>query len=624
MPATAKASARRTDSPAGRLGARAVPPPAPPFETGGRERPDLLPLVGIAGLFLLVVVALHLSSSLRQGLEDELAGRLRISARLATRSLSDGEGVASADEALQGRLDEIRASTAVTDLVFYDLDGALVGGSGGPAVPRKIRLAKPGRAEPADPASRVPEWDPAGGLSLVVPVGTSGVGAFLARIGREGQGSLGAAQFFFQVAKGLAAVVIVSGFLIVLRWLVQGGPTAVRPVAVAVGSDVDLVLGTMKEVMSTLKDSESQYRDRAAAAEADVQRHRVTHEQVLSSVPSGIVAFDVSARITQINRSAEALLATERRHAIGRVVGAVFGPDDRLTEIATDALERGRTAGWVEILRPGDESEPRWIGASSSLIRAADGTLLGGILLVTDLTETKQLREQMALKDRLSAVGEMSAGIAHEIKNSLHSLNGLANLLRQDVGDGEPPLAVGGILSEVRSLESLVQGILEFSKPSQLLRRPVLVGDLLRETEGTTASLAEAAGVEIRLDLEDRDPILADGDALKRVFVNVALNAIEAMKDGGTLTISTRTTELREDDGRPALRIVFRDTGPGIPEADRARVFTPFYSTKRGGNGLGLALAHRTVTDHGGRLSLHSRVGVGTEFVIHLPAGEVA
>jgi PAS domain S-box-containing protein len=630
MPASIQATRRQAEGSARLVEERPAPPrPAPPGDSSRDDRKSLLALGGLCVLVLLVALAFHLTSTLRQQLEDELADRLRLSAQLVTESLPTGDaGHPTTDAELRERLEEIRETTSLSDLVLYDVEGELMEGMpDGPAVPRRIRLANPERAEPTDPTTRDPEWDSAGGLSLVVPLGgDSGVGALLARIDRRAQGSLPTARLLFQVAKGLAAIVIVSGFLIIVRWLFKGGPSAVGPArtGAGTGSDVEVVLGTMKEVMTTLKDNETRYRDRATAAEADALRHRVTNDHVLASVSSGIIAFDLSGRITEFNRAAEVILAIRRRHAIGRPVASVFGDDDRLTAIASDLIDWARTTAGVEWSCPVPDGDPRWIGASSSVIRADDGTLLGGILLVSDLTQTKRLREQMLLKDRLSAVGEMSAGIAHEIKNSLHSLNGFANLLREDFADREPSLAVRGILSEVRSLESLVHGILEFSKPSRLDKQRVTVNDLVREIETRARAAVAEVGVRTELDLsEEVGDVLVDPSALRRVCLNLALNAIEAMPGGGELTITTRSTEFPSegtDARRRGIRIAFRDTGPGIPESDRARVFTPFYTTKRSGNGLGLALAHKTVTDHGGRLQLHSRVGVGTEFVIHLPA----
>ena len=136
----------------------------------------------------------------------------------------------------------------------------------------------------------------------------------------------------------------------------------------------------------------------------------------------------------------------------------------------------------------------------------------------------------------------------------------------------------------------------------------------------------ESGRLRVRVELAgDLPAIPVEATSLRHAFLNCVLNAIEAMESrgGGTLTVSTRTTEMRSDDdggSRPAVRVSFRDTGPGIEESDRRRIFTPFYSTKRDGHGLGLALVHRTVTAHGGRLHLHSRPDVGTEFVIVLPA----
>jgi signal transduction histidine kinase len=262
------------------------------------------------------------------------------------------------------------------------------------------------------------------------------------------------------------------------------------------------------------------------------------------------------------------------------------------------------------------------------VVRDDRGLPQGGMFLVDDVTETRTLRDAAGLKDRLSAVGEMSAGIAHEIKNSLHALMGHANLLREDHPGDNPPFAVTGILTEVRALETMVKGILEFSKPTRLTRTTENVNELLKDTAESVRDRAKALGVELKYEFaSDLPTVSIDANSVRRVFLNCVLNALEAMEKGGALTISTRPVDVHEkgaDDGRRAIRIGFRDTGPGIPEADRQKIFTPFYSTKRDGHGLGLALVHRTITDHGGRLHLHSREAVGTEFVIVLPAGEGA
>ena len=635
---------RTTESPRARTAPSGSPAAGPDPRVGiGDGAPDALvepkhlgplPLVSIAALLLLVVTALHLSSRLRSDLEGELTERLRISAGLVEEALAgrDARTVPGLDVDLAARLEEIRQATSISEIVLYDRSGGFLGGSvSGPvpgAVPRQLRLGEAEGSRSTGVAGRAPERDPAGGLTLVVPLGSrSGGGALLARIDRESQGSLAGIDLLFASAKVLAAVLIASGILILLRWAARGGAEATPARAgVASGSDVDMVLGTMKEVMSTLKDSETGWRDRWTEAEADADRWRRTSDLILESIGSGIIAFDRGGRITLFNGAAEDLFGFGPRHALGRELGFVFGEGDPLAQLGREILRTGRSRGRVEMERPGPDGEALWLGVAGSVIRARDGEEIGGLLLFTDLTETRRLREGAALKDRLSAVGEMAAGVAHEIKNCLHSMSGFENLLRDDLGDEPPSMAIQGILSEAKSLQALVKGMLEFSKPSMLSCEPCDPGRLLAEVGETVREKARAAGVEILTEGTEEGLLArADPAALRGVFRNLALNAVEAMETGGTLTMGVRSVELPDERGEGALadrcvRVSFRDTGPGIAEEDRARIFTPFWTSKPEGHGLGLALAHKTITDHGGRIHLHSRVGVGTEFVLLLPA----
>lgn len=601
----------------------------------GNDRGTLVPFLGVAVLFVLVAITLHLSSVLRHNLRDELAARLRISADLVSDALiQERAELDVSDPATLGRLEDIRRSTSVTEILVYDRSGDLVGGATsnaylGAAIPRSIRVGSSAPGRVPDPAQREPERDVTGGLTLVVPLSESaGGGALLTRIDPDEQGGLPAIDFLFHVAKALAAVITAAGLLILLRWVARGGDLAPRPAPVP-ASDVGLVLGTVKDVMSTLKESESDYRDRWTAAEADAETQRRRSDLIVESISSGLVAFDPSGRITMFNRAAERIFGFSSRNVVGRPVEEVFGSHDPFREFATRILKDNRAPGRTELLRATGAGEDAWLAVACSVVRDDRGLPQGGMFLVDDVTETKTLRDAAGLQDRLSAVGEMSAGIAHEIKNSLHALMGHANLLRDDHPGEDPPFAVNGILTEVRALETMVRGILEFSKPTRLLRSPENVNELLKDTAESVRDRARAAGVELEYEFTpDLPAVSVDANSVRRVFLNCVLNAVEAMEKGGVLTISTRPVEVHEkgiEDGRQrAIRIGFRDTGPGIPEADRQKIFTPFYSTKRDGHGLGLALVHRTITDHGGRLHLHSRETVGTEFVIVLPAGEGA
>ncbi len=604
------------------------------------------PAFVVACLGVLLILSLVLAGRLARTLRTELAGRLDTAALLALQAVQEAESPLS--EALRfeltPRLAVLVQQARITELAFYDHEGELLGGVVAPwpasGVPSHLRPSRfkgdsGGRAD----AVREPERDAAGGLTLVIPLAAdSAAGALLVRVGQDALGSLPAVEFFFALGKVLGIGAILTAVLVMLRRSRSepGRGEGLRGPVEAL-SDVDVVLGTMKEVMHTLKDSESDYRDRWTAAAEDAAHYRRTNDLILESITSGLVAFDDASRITMCNSAAEKLFALPGRVRLGSPLADVFGPEDRITRLGEELLSAGRTVTRLEFERPRTDGEQRWLGVTSSIIRRRDGTGVGGILLISDLTQTKKLREQMELKERLSAVGEMAAGIAHEMKNSLHSLMGFANLLREDYADQALPPPIEGVLSEVRSQEALVRGILQFAKPSDLCREPVSIALLLHETVRSLGARAQDAGVTVLCDVpEGLPPALVDRQAIRNAFQNLVLNAVEAMEGGGTLTISVRSVDSTDETARaragdpaagagtagPWVRVGFRDTGPGIREEDRSRVFTPFFSTKRGGFGLGLALVHKTITDSSGRIHIHSRPGVGTEFVVHLPAGE--
>jgi PAS domain S-box-containing protein len=581
--------------------------------------------LGTVGLILLVVLAFTLSFNLKTALEEEIALRLRASAKFVLLAMSELEAPRFADPDLIARLDEIRSLIPVTAIAVYDGRGRPIAYSSEPgaaaAWPREIHNLRRSGIDDVD--VREAKLDGAGGWSLLAygPAGTW-CGAALVRLDSTHLQALGTVRTLFQLGKILAGLVILTGVLVLLRWARPSAPALPSMRAsVDPSSDVDLVLGTMQQVVHSLKDSESDYRDRWTAAARDADHFRTTSASIVESISSGIVAFDADGKITLSNRAAESILEFDGRNAAGKMLADVFGGGDPVTKLGRDLLERGGAAARQEISRLDARGDTRWIGVSSSVLHRTGGVPAGvpagGILLVTDLTEARRSAEEAKLKDRLSAVGEMSAGIAHEIKNSLHSIMGFANLLREDAKDAEPPLAVRGILAEMHSLDATVRRILEFAKPSSFSYESTSVNRLVEEAAGAIAEKAKAQRVEVILELAAELPdARLDAVSIRGAFVNLAGNAIEAMVDGGTLTISTRAADSSKE-----IRISFRDTGPGISEEDRAKVFTPFFSTKRSGIGLGLALTQKTILDHGGRMQLHSRAGVGTEFVVHLPAG---
>ncbi len=246
--------------------------------------------------------------------------------------------------------------------------------------------------------------------------------------------------------------------------------------------------------------------------------------------------------------------------------------------------------------------------------------------------------ERMKDRDRLAALGEMSAGLAHEIRNPLGAIKGAAQVIQEQSDDGQSSEFVRIIVEEVDRLNAVVSQFLDYARPLQLDRDPVSIGPVLRATVRMADTDGLPAGVTIDLDLADElPPVPADVEKLRQVLLNLVRNGIEAMDDGGVLRISARHHRaLRRV--RPlgptgnqrrmgalinplagALEIAIEDEGAGISPEDMSRMFIPFYTTKNAGNGLGLPICERIVRAHGGELDIQSRQAGGARFVVRLP-----
>ncbi len=249
--------------------------------------------------------------------------------------------------------------------------------------------------------------------------------------------------------------------------------------------------------------------------------------------------------------------------------------------------------------------------------------------------ESSQLFERMKERDRLAALGEMAAGLAHEIRNPLGAIKGAAQYLDPRQLPGEEGDLLHVIIEEVDRLNGVVTEFLDYSRPIKSQLAPTHVNDVLAKTVKLLQSQGLPSGIEVDLRLSpELPPAIGDAEQLKQVFINLVLNAIQAMPHGGKLSIWTveptssatwRFADVgpgpqRKARGPDFMEIHFRDTGEGIPPEARARIFIPFYTTKEKGTGLGLAIVQRIVKAHNGAISVDSEPGHGTEFVVRLPA----
>jgi signal transduction histidine kinase len=238
------------------------------------------------------------------------------------------------------------------------------------------------------------------------------------------------------------------------------------------------------------------------------------------------------------------------------------------------------------------------------------GKRTGLVKVFQDLTELEALREQVRRKDRLAAIGEMAATVAHEIRNPLGGIRGFATLLQRDVEASDPRARlVEKILAGVKSLEEVVNELLEYTRPVHLDRKRIACAELV---EGALASLdPRSSAIRIENLVPEELAVLADEGKMRQVLLNILLNAQQSISGSGTITVSGS-----ERGGDVEVRI--SDTGCGISTGDLERVFSPFYTTKDKGAGLGLAIAAKIVENHGGTITVTSEPGQGSTFCVRL------
>ena len=235
------------------------------------------------------------------------------------------------------------------------------------------------------------------------------------------------------------------------------------------------------------------------------------------------------------------------------------------------------------------------------------------------MTEIRSLEQRMRESERLAAVGRMAGGVAHEVRNPLSSIKGLALLLKNKFPEGSREQATAELLiQETERMNRTITEMLSFTRPSVLNLERIDFGGLLEKSLALIRAETKENQIEIALDLQpELQPVRGDADRLQQVLMNVLINAMQAMDKGGRLDISLKN---REEAGEVELKI--RDTGPGIDPALLSQVFYPYFTTKQAGTGLGLAISQKIMADHGGSIEIESELGGGTTVIMHLPVWE--
>jgi signal transduction histidine kinase len=271
----------------------------------------------------------------------------------------------------------------------------------------------------------------------------------------------------------------------------------------------------------------------------------------------------------------------------------------------------------------------RVIGYTLSLVKDDTADTVGAVMFFKDLTRVEQLEERERLRDRLASLGEMAAGIAHELKNPLAGIEVMAGLLRRQVPDKVDAQSIlADIISEAKLANAIVVEMLEFVRPVRLEVEPIAIADVLHQAITLAESKTSRGDVSVTVVAPEGLPTIeADHNRLCQVFTNLIANAFEALDGSGAITISAALGAMEPDpafggtpqEPTPIVVVDVADNGPGVPAELNDRIFDPFFTTKTKGTGLGLGIVRKIVDAHDGRIDLNSNPETGTRFRVTLP-----
>jgi two-component system sensor histidine kinase PilS (NtrC family) len=358
-------------------------------------------------------------------------------------------------------------------------------------------------------------------------------------------------------------------------------------------------------------------RDELERRQRALSRIQTLYANVIASMSSGLVTADSRQRITFLNQAGGDILGVVPARVTGRLLSDIgLTLPSNWEEIRH--RRRGREGYRSEIEIPRGDTR-RVLGYSLRSLKDPEGED-GALLVFQDLTEVKKLERQARFNEQLAAVGELAAGIAHEIRNPLASISGSVQVLSNEltVGPAERRL-MEIIVSESNRLSKILEEFLRFVRPQE---RRVAIFDVAGSIKEVLDLFRLSDEVSDAHHIDDdvrpsSSPLSGDRDQIRQIIYNVAKNAVRAMPDGGTLTV-----EGREDGAWYSIK--FRDTGRGMSEEEIARVFTPFSTAFDGGTGLGMAIVRRIVEDHGGAIDVESKPGEGTTVTVLLPRSATA
>jgi PAS domain S-box-containing protein len=389
-----------------------------------------------------------------------------------------------------------------------------------------------------------------------------------------------------------------------------GDPSLPKP---SLDNPSAFMTASMQAVIQKLREQEKEL---AALHRRDRERAQQTErlsEAVTRNMPAGLLLISSAGLITSANPAAEAALDV---HALAyRRYAEVLGKESALSRLLAACLAEGRTFRREEVEYKTPQGELRRLGVTISPILAKSGQVTGALCLLSDLTELAALQRQVQVKESLAALGELSAGIAHEFKNALATISGYAQMIRRE-SEGDTAENAQLIVDQTRALTHVVTEFLKFARPLDLSTEEVpmrsVLDRVITEIQEAIPEVAISSGGKF-------ESIAGDEGLLRQALLNLTRNAAEAAAGqpfGGHVEVQGTIERLPSGE---VQRITITDNGPGIAADDLSRIFLPFYTTKPNGTGLGLAIVQKIIVQHGGSVEVRNQSQGGAEFIVSLP-----
>ncbi len=439
---------------------------------------------------------------------------------------------------------------------------------------------------------------------------------FLTLVIPHQQSGLSYPWLFFGMTAVLLIGVLVLSILLLRRAYGRAGSTNASdkdPIP-RVENAPAFMTASMQAVILKLREQEKELERLHRAERERAENTARLSEEVTRNMPAGLLVIGANGLISATNPAAEQALGIKT--LAFRRYSEALGESSELSDLIQQCLADGKTFRREQTEHVTPDGIHRELGVTISPIRRAQEKATGAICLLSDLTELTSLQKQMQLRENLAALGELSAGIAHEFKNALATISGYAQMIQSEPNAADTLENAEKILDQTRSISHVVTEFLRYARPLEISEEPVALRVLLDRTACEIQELQP----QVRISIEGNfSEIAGDEGLLRQVFLNLARNAAEAASDSPNPAVILRgETSVSSEDRTQRIRIL--DNGPGIPIDALPKLFRPFFTTKVNGTGLGLAVVQKILLQHGGQVEAQNRVGGGAEFIVTLPA----